>query len=304
MRYAIALAQHRHFGRAAEAIGITQPPLSKQITALEKEIGARLFDRTSRGVSPTAAGEAFLVRARRSLAEMAAAASDAGRAARGESGQLRIGFIGSALLEFLPPVLNGFAADHTDVRLGMHEMSTRRSAVALIAGELDVTLGRGAPRGTGAEGLASVTVGRDDLVAVVGSMHPFAGQEAIGVGQLRGAHLIIAPYDDEPATITGLGTLLDPLASTAAHATRARDAHTIMGLASCGVGVGLGPSCMRAAARTDVWFCDVTPRVELPELVLSYRSADTSPVLAAFLDVVSKTGPNPADRRSPTRRAG
>ncbi|MGH3098491.1 MAG: LysR family transcriptional regulator, partial [Streptosporangiales bacterium] len=74
LRYAIALAEQQHFGRAAKAIGIAQPPLSKQIAALESELGTRLFDRTPRGAFPTAAGEAFLARARRSLAEMAAAA--------------------------------------------------------------------------------------------------------------------------------------------------------------------------------------------------------------------------------------
>lgn len=289
LRYAIALAEYRHFGQAAQAIGIAQPPLSKQIAALESELGTRLFDRTPRGVFPTAAGEAFLRRARRSLTEMTAAASDASRAARGETGQLRIGFIGSALLEFLPSVLNGFAADHPDVRLGLHEMSTGRSAAALRAGELDVSVGRGAPRGVGAEGLTSVTIGRDDLVAVVGAAHPFAGQHTIGFEQLRGVPLIVAPRDDEPATITGIQTLLGSLTSTMVQTTEARDVHTIIGLASCGVGVGLGPGCMRSAGRRGVWFCDVTPRVELPELVLSYRRADTSPVLAAFLDTISKT---------------
>lgn len=86
LRYAVALAEHAHFGRAATALGIAQPPLSKQIAALEREVGARLFDRTRRGVFPTAAGTAFLVRARAALAEIGAASVDAARAARGESG--------------------------------------------------------------------------------------------------------------------------------------------------------------------------------------------------------------------------
>ena len=67
LRYALALAEHQHFGRAAEAVGIAQPPLSKQIAALEREVGTALFDRTPRGVYPTPAGEAFLARARRVL---------------------------------------------------------------------------------------------------------------------------------------------------------------------------------------------------------------------------------------------
>ncbi|MFE9577105.1 LysR family transcriptional regulator [Nocardia sp. NPDC006044] len=297
LRYAIALAEHQHFGRAANAVGIAQPPLSKQIAALEREVGARLFDRTARGVFPTAAGEAFLARARRSLAEMAGAAADAGRAERGEIGELRIGFIGSALLELLPAVLNAFVADHPDVRLGLHEMSTSASTSALIAGELDVSIGRGAPRGAGAERLTSVTVGRDDLVAVVGAAHPFAGQRSVGIEQLRDAQLIVAPWDAEPATMSRLRPLLEPGTDAAGRVIEARDVHTIIGLAACGVGVGMGPSCMRAVARAGVWFCAVTPRIPLPELVLSYRKTGTSPVLREFLDTVRSLGPAGANSR-------
>src|SRR5205823_323570 len=90
LRYALALAEHQHFGRAAASLGIAQPPLSTQIAALEREVGERLFDRTSHGVFPTAAGNAFLARASSALAEMHLAGVDAGRAARGETGRLRL----------------------------------------------------------------------------------------------------------------------------------------------------------------------------------------------------------------------
>lgn len=283
LRYAVALGEHQHFGRAAAAVGIAQPPLSKQIASLEQELGTRLFDRTPHGVFPTAAGEAFLTRARRALAEMSGAAADAGRAARGEIGRLRLGFIGSALLEPLPTVLGRFGREHPEVRLGLHEMGTTRSAAALLAGELDVAVGRGAPRGVGAEDLVSVPIGRDHLVTVVGAAHPFAGRASIGVDQLRRQHLIAAPGEDEPTLVAAVR---DVLGEALAGATEARDVHTIVGLAACGVGIGLGPSRMRLAGRPGLWFCDVTPDVPLPDLVLSFRAADRSPVLAAFLQTI------------------
>ncbi|HVV14369.1 LysR family transcriptional regulator [Amycolatopsis sp.] len=289
LRYALALAEHQHFGRAAASVGIAQPPLSKQIAALEREIGAKLFDRTANGVFPTAAGEAFLVRAQKALCEMSAAAVDAGRAARGETGRLRLGFIGSALLELLPAVLGRFGAEHPEVRLGVQEMSTTQSAAALIGGELDVAVGRGAPRGAGAEGLVSITVGRDRLVAVVAAAHPYAGQARVRIEQLREQQLIIAPVGEEPTVLAGLREVFDGQVLEAA--TEARDVHTIIGLAACGIGVGLGPACLRAAARPDTWVCDVSPRTWLPDLVLSFRADDRSPVLAAFLDTVRSVCP-------------
>ncbi|MGW2331395.1 LysR family transcriptional regulator [Streptomyces sp. NPDC001700] len=295
LRYALALADHRHFGRAAASLGIAQPPLSQQIAALERELGARLFDRTARGVFPTAAGEAFLARARRALAEMSGAVSDAGRAARGETGRLRLGFIGSALLELLPSLLGRFIRERPEVRLGLHEMSTCQSATALLGGELDISIGRGAPRGAGAEELVSLTVGRDQLVAVVGAAHPFAGQPRVTVEQLRGQHLIVAPEDEEPVVAGWLDALLGDGTGAAAPGggvTDARDVHTIIGLASCGVGVGLGPACLRAAPRPGTWVCEVSPRVELPDLVMSFRAQDRSPVLAAFLDTARELCPD------------
>ncbi|MGW4591086.1 LysR family transcriptional regulator [Amycolatopsis thermoflava] len=286
LRYALALAEHQHFGRAAASLGIAQPPLSTQIAAVEREIGERLFDRTPRGVFPTAAGTAFLARARRALSEMTAAAVEAGRAARGETGQLRMGFIGSALLDPLPGVLGRFRTARPDVRLDLHEMNSPDGTAALVAGDLDVAVGRGAPRGAGVEGLVTVPIGADHLVAVVGVAHPFAGRGEIRLEQLAGEQLIMSAPEQEPAVAAHLRSLFGADTSALDAATRSRDVHTIIGLAACGVGVGLGPARMRLVTRKDVWFCDVAPRFRLPDLHLSFRAADDSPVLAAFLDIV------------------
>ncbi|WP_328611603.1 LysR family transcriptional regulator [Amycolatopsis sp. NBC_00345] len=282
LRYALALAEHQHFGRAAASLGIAQPPLSTQIAALEREVGERLFDRTARGVFPTAAGKAFLARAHSALAEMSLARVDAGRAARGETGRLRIGFLGSALLAPLPGVLGRFRRTHPEVRLTLQELDSSVASAALLAGELDVAVGRGRPRGAGAENLITVPIGADHLVAVVSMAHPFAGSPSVTVEQLAQEPLVVSAdaagsylrplFEADPAVLDG--------------AALARDVHTIAGLAACCAGVGLGPDRMRLISRNDIWFCDVEPRFRLPDLQMSFRVNDSSPVLAAFLSVV------------------
>jgi DNA-binding transcriptional LysR family regulator len=188
----------------------------------------------------------------------------------------------SALLEFLPAVLRRFHADHPEVQLHLEEMSSARSGRAVIDGSCDVSLTRGAPRGAGAEHLSSVPLGRDRLVAIVSSAHPFAGQATITIGQLEGQTLIMSPPDQEPATTAALAPLLahgfEPVPRIPA---RAMD--TIIRLAACGIGIGLGPSSIRAAARPDVWISEVSPPIQMPELTLSWRTQDRSPVLTAFL---------------------
>lgn len=284
LRYALALAEHEHFGRAAASLGIAQPPLSTQIAALEREVGERLFDRTSRGVFPTAAGDAFLARARAALAEMDLASIDASRAARGENGRLRIGFIGSALLDPLPEVIGLFRRTHPDVRLSLQELESHAASAALVCGELDVAVGRGSPRGSGAENLVTVPIGADHLVAVVSLAHPFAGRPSIEFEQLAKEPLVVGP----DAANSYLRPLFGLERAALDGAAMARDIHTIAGLAACGAGVGLGPNRMRLVARKDIWFCDVTPRFRLPDLQMSFRVTDVSPVLTAFLSVVRR----------------
>ncbi|WP_037359693.1 LysR family transcriptional regulator [Amycolatopsis orientalis] len=280
LRYALALAEHQHFGRAAASLGIAQPPLSTQIAALEREVGERLFDRTARGVLPTAAGDAFLARARSALAEMSLALIDAGRAARGETGRLRLGFIGSALLDPLPGVIGRFRRTHPDVRMTLQELDSSAGSAALLAGELDVAVGRGSPRGTGAEQLVTVPIGSDHLVAAVSAGHPFAGRQSVDVAQIAREPLVVSA----DAAGSYLRSIFEP--AVLDGATLARDIHTIAGLAACSAGVGLGPERMRLIARKDIRFCAVEPRFRLPDLQMSFRAADSSPVLAAFLSVV------------------
>ncbi|MFE4868535.1 LysR family substrate-binding domain-containing protein [Streptomyces sp. NPDC056682] len=214
------------------------------------------------------------------------------RTARSETGRLRLGFIASALLDPLPGVLSRFGRERPDVRLELHEMATSRSSSALVAGELDVALTLGPPRGAGAERLVSVPIGRDHVIAAVSTAHPYAGQPSVTADQLRRQPLIVSAGEDEPAVVAGLRTLLGTDSSALGGATVARDVHTIIGLAASGVGVGLGPSRMRAVPRPGVRFCEVTPRTPLPDLVLSFAGRDRSPVLRAFLDTIRKTCPD------------
>ncbi|MFI6520396.1 LysR family transcriptional regulator [Spirillospora sp. NPDC050679] len=280
LRYALALAEHGHFGRAAAALGIAQPPLSRQIADLERELGVLLFRRTGRGVFPTAAGEELLVRARAVVAGLDAIGGQVARAARGESGELRMGFVASALIDLLPHVLGRFGAQRPRVRLRLEERSSAGCCAAMAEGALDVIVTRGAPSGAGSERLRSIIVGHDRLVALVCRGHPLAGTGPLPAERLRGLALITAPSDEEPATAAVLPKLQP------GRVVHARDMHTISGLVACGVGIGLAPACIRKVIRPDVRVRDIDPAVDLPPLVLSFRDGDPSPVLEAFLSII------------------
>ncbi|MFL6678015.1 MAG: LysR family transcriptional regulator, partial [Burkholderiaceae bacterium] len=141
LRYFVAVAEELHFTRAAERLHMAQPPLSQQIRALEDELGVRLFERTRRSVALTDAGHALLGRARDLLAATQALPGELQRIARGEIGQLRIGFSSTLpLTKVLRDVVADWRRTHPDVALHLREMHSALQFEALRAGDLDVGL--------------------------------------------------------------------------------------------------------------------------------------------------------------------
>ncbi|ENM3690790.1 LysR family transcriptional regulator, partial [Yersinia enterocolitica] len=139
LRYFIAVAEELHFGRAAERLRISQPPLSQQIRILEEQIGARLFARNNRNVSLTQAGVLFLKEAYQILAQVSAAAEKAARLHRGESGELTIGFTSSApFISTVSKNLRAFRQLHPHVHIKMQEVNTKQQIEPLLDGQLDL----------------------------------------------------------------------------------------------------------------------------------------------------------------------
>ncbi|HLH10097.1 MAG TPA: LysR substrate-binding domain-containing protein [Terriglobales bacterium] len=138
MRSVVTLADHRHFGRAAAALHLSQPALTKQIHKVEDLLGGLVFVREARQVRPTRAGELLIARIRPLLDEAQFAEELFKRALRGEAGRLRIGFGIAALVSGLPDVVHRFRRQFPEVQIVMREMSTAAQIEALENGSLDL----------------------------------------------------------------------------------------------------------------------------------------------------------------------
>jgi DNA-binding transcriptional LysR family regulator len=138
----IAVAEELHFGRAAERLNMTQPPLSRQIQKLEKAIGTELLERDNRKVQLTPAGGAFLEEAKRLMALAARAPVTARRIATGRSGVLRIGFTAASGFSILGPLLEEVAEIIPDVDVDLQELVTGEQIEGLLTGRLDLGLAR------------------------------------------------------------------------------------------------------------------------------------------------------------------
>ncbi|HZC95057.1 MAG TPA: LysR family transcriptional regulator, partial [Bradyrhizobium sp.] len=178
IRYFLAVAEERHFTRAAAKVGIGQPPLSQQIKDLEAEIGASLFHRVAHGAELTTAGEAFLqaVKEMPTLAERATKA--ARRAARGETGSLRVGFTASATFNaVVPSAIRAFRRAYADVELMLEEANTTRLVAGLQDGSLDAAFLR--PGATGSETLQLRLLSEEPMMVALPTGHLAAKRKEV-----------------------------------------------------------------------------------------------------------------------------
>jgi DNA-binding transcriptional LysR family regulator len=195
LRYFVAVAEELNFSRAARRLRMAQPPLSVAIRQLEGELGAELFERSSREVTLTEAGRVLLEGARRTLAEAESAFAAAKRAAAGELGTLRIGFSWSARFETLPTLGQAVRAGHPEVELLTEEMWNARMIPALRAGEIDLALSL-CPEISGE--LAYKPIRAERVVALVAATSPVSGMENINLSALADEAFVLFPRELAP----------------------------------------------------------------------------------------------------------
>ncbi|WP_070337664.1 LysR family transcriptional regulator [Pseudomonas aeruginosa] len=288
LRYFIAVAEELHFGRAAERLGISRPPLSQQIQALEEEIGARLFERTNRRVELTDAGRLFLDESRQVLAQVDKAVLLARRAHLGELGELKIGFTSSApFTSTIPSSIHAFRKAYPDVHLDLQEMSSRQVLKALLEESLQVGVIR--PLAL-PDAVHWVELFREPLVAVLRADHPLAAGSEDG--------LAIAALAEEPFVFfprsygTGLYDQVIALTRQAGFSPRiaqeASEAMTIIGLVSAGLGVSILPASFRRTRVDGVVYRTLSDPEATTAVWLVRRQNEGSPLALSFIDLVTR----------------
>ena len=247
LRYFVAVAEELHFGRAAARLNISQPPLSQQIQILEQQTGARLFARTNRSVSLTAAGKQFLADSRQILAQVDEAAARAARLHHGETGELRIGFTSSApFIKAVSDTLSMFRQRLPDVHILTRETNTREQIVPLSEGALDL-------------GLLRNTQLPDTL-----AREPFVFFDP---------HVGTGLYDD----ILGL---LRRYGHTPKIAQEVGEAMTIIGLVAAGLGVSILPASFQRVQLSEMRWLPIDEQDAVSEMWLVWSKHHEQGALA------------------------
>lgn len=282
MHYFLAVAETLHFRRAAEALHMTQPPLSQQIAAFEDELGVALFVRDRRSVALTEAGESLLLDVRRILSEMEAAEQRAVDTGLGRVGRLRVGFIGPAIDGPLGTDLKAFGEKHPGITMELSERSTPELVKRVRGKGLDAAVVR--LSGAGPDGIERHVYHRETYVLAVPAGHRLAGEAAIEPKELDDEPLIMFPrslnpvlYDQWTAMLSGAGARLRV-------AQEVLTKHATVALVAAGLGISPVPRSTADTGRKDVVFIPFAAAT--PELTfhLITRPEPHGPALTTFLD--------------------
>jgi DNA-binding transcriptional LysR family regulator len=250
LRYFVAVAEEGHFGRAAERLHIVQPGLSVQIRALEEELGAALFVRTTRKVELTDAGRLLLLEAQRTLDQAEHARRVVRSAASGETGVVRIGFVGNAVAAGrLSDDLTAFHAAWSGVTLELHEMAPALQQEAVLAGRLDVGYCPSLETQF-ADGLSVRRVGNWSWRVAMSARHRLAKRRALKAVEFLDEPFIIYGADGEDEG--QLRLLLRLLGQPPNIAHKVSSTLSVLGLVAAGFGCALVPASLDKLAVPNV----------------------------------------------------
>jgi DNA-binding transcriptional LysR family regulator len=294
LRYFVAIAEEQSFTRAAERLWVAQPGLSTQIRKLEEELGARVFERHTRGVDLTPAGELLLERARAALAAADLAGATGEHIATGVTGRIRLGLATGQSWHCAAAVLERFALAHPAIRMSVLEGHGGTLWRDLRDGRLDAVL---APARFASPDLSSLALGAEPWLVLAGAAHPLAGSGPLPAAALDGERIAVVANGEGGSDERDTAELLDGLGVCA----------TFMPTAP-------GPALHAAVARGDALSLTTAPLVLAPgvvarelagaprlEFALLWRERVSPPALAPFIETAAELAEGRPRRRASLR---
>lgn len=292
-RQFVTLSEELHFGRAAQQLNMTQPPLTQAIAQLEAVLGLRLFDRTKRSVQLTAAGVALVPAARDLLARAQALPAYAKAAASGEVGQLRLAFVSTVGFSLLPQWVRTFRERFPLAALELIEATGDVQLQLLARGEVDAGLMLHSP-GFAPPGLERMLIASEPLVLAVPEHHPLAGVSPIPLVKVLVEPLVIFPRRIVPSLHDAIFGMYHAAGRLPQLAQEAIQMQTIVNLVSAGLGIAWVPSSVRQFQRPGVVYKEVATgksaaKVPGCETSLVWTAGSAHAVRDRFVTFISET---------------
>ena len=292
IRAFLAVARELHFGRAAERLNLAQPPVSRSIQQLERELGARLFDRSTRRVTLTSVGESLVAPAAQIIEAVDGLARTARAAGRGELGHVRFAYAGASSNAMVGRLARAVKHRHPGIQFELLSQRFAQLAMgALMRGEIDIALGRWdhVP-----SDISTRVIAVEQLVIAVPETHRLADHEAVSIADLRGESFVSLPAATGSVLLERLTSLTREAGFSADVVQYAPDTWTVMSLVSAEVGCALTlSSVVGTIADPHLRFLPLSDPVPPVELRMAWRTDTTDRALAAVLEVGQTVLPSP-----------
>ncbi len=297
LRYFVAVAETLHFGRAATRLHISQPPLSRQIQQLEREIGTLLLRRNKRHVELTDAGAHLLVDARRILVDAEQLAERTRRAATGAIGQLTLGFISAVDYSILPGVLRAYRESYPGVTLDLRELTSDIQLRELRTSRIDVGM---LLTPVDDASLTTLPLLREPLVAAIPASDPLARRgRLVSLTALALRPFILFPHSNAPGLHDMIVDFCRSAGFTPRVAQEAVQLQTIISLVSAGLGVALVPASLMDLRRSGVVYRQLQQLSPQFTVALAWRRDNSNVCVANFVTTARR---HARAAQSPRRR--
>lgn len=293
----LAVAEERHFGRAARRLDMSQPPLTEQIQALEQALKVRLFERSRRGAQLTPVGEAILPAVRKFADQLERLELAVREAVAGRSGVLTIGAISSAMLDVLPPLIERLKADHPQLTIAVKEMDSVEAIPALESGDIDLAFAR--LEGELGESIRSLPLAQDRLMVAMPRTHAMARRARIRLASLADEDFVMFSRQLSPVHFDSL------VASCRSHGFSPRILHEVRSVASqiafvgCGQGIALVPASLRKLAPENVVLRPLMENLSVVTTAVAWSTTRDNPLVEAAISALKDTRePKPRRRKA------
>lgn len=282
----LAVAEEQHFGRAAQRLNMSQPPLTEQIKVLEQSLKLQLFERSRRGTQLSPAGAAILPAVRQFASQVERLERVVREVASGQSGVLHIGAVTTAMLETVPPLLEALKQAYPHLTVFVKEIDSVEAIPALEAGELDLAFVR--LEGELGNGIATMPLAEDRLAVALPKDHALAVLPRVSLRSLANESLVMSSRERSPV-------YFDLLTSVCrAHGFAPRVLHEVRSITSqiayvgCGQGVALVPSSMRKLAPENVVVRPLKERVMVVAAALVWNPNRYHPMVDVAVSWLKK----------------
>ncbi|WP_314251709.1 LysR substrate-binding domain-containing protein [Eikenella halliae] len=280
----LAVAEEEHFGRAAERLNMSQPPLTEHIKQLEQALGMVLFERSRRGTKLTAAGYSILPAVRKFAEQMQRLQTTVQEIAAGHSGILHIGAITVALLEVVPPLIEHIHRHYPALTVRVREIDSGDAEPLLQAGDIDLAFARLEIPWDSTIRLH--TLRREQLAVVLPKSHPFAGRESIGLKDLACESFVMFERAVSPDSFDALIAACQCAGFVPNILHEVRTIALQVAFAGCGQGVALVPVSSARYLPGNAVLRPLDDDIWINSVVLAWHEGQHDPLLENVLDLV------------------